>query len=220
MLMPNQFKLNNKIKKSHTLMIGSLLIFVGFFSLFSNYFAKMREEVYSDMKIAMMDIPEGVEVVSNSEVVENIVSSNTSQNNNTYVIDYSKYLGVLEIPNIGLKRGFYNFDSKYNNVQYNVTMVEGSTMPDVVNGNLILMAHSGDAYISFFAYLWRVNVGDMAYITYLGKKYKFQFVDIYEVPKIGVVKVRRNLDRTCLTLITCTKNNDSTQSIYVAELIE
>ena len=30
-------------------------------------------------------------------------------------------------------------------------------MPDVENGNLILMAHSGDAYISFFAYLYIVK---------------------------------------------------------------
>ena len=31
-------------------------------------------------------------------------------------IDYSKYVGVLEIPKIGLKRGFYNTDSKYNSI--------------------------------------------------------------------------------------------------------
>ena len=221
MRMPSQFKLNNRIKKSHTLMLGSFLIFVGFFSLFSNYFAKMREEVYSEMKIAMMDYPvDEINVSSNDQVVENIISSDTPhENNKTYVIDYSKYLGVLEIPKIGLKRGFYNFDSRYNNVQYNVTMVEGSTMPDYTNGNLILMAHSGDAYISFFAYLWKLNVGDTAYVSYLGKKYQFQITDIYDVPKIGVVKIRRNMDRTCLTLITCTKNNDTAQTIYVAELV-
>ena len=221
MRMPSQFKLNNRIKKSHTLMLGSFLIFVGFFSLFSNYFAKMREEVYSEMKIAMMDYPvDEINVSSNDQVVENIISSDTPhENNKTYVIDYSKYLGVLEIPKIGLKRGFYNFGSRYNNVQYNVTMVEGSTMPDYTNGNLILMAHSGDAYISFFAYLWKLNVGDTAYVSYLGKKYQFQITDIYDVPKIGVVKIRRNMDRTCLTLITCTKNNDTAQTIYVAELV-
>lgn len=221
MRMPSQFKLNNRIKKSHTLMLGSFLIFVGFFSLFSNYFAKMREEVYSEMKIAMMDYPvDEINVSSNNQVVENVISSDSPhENNKTYVIDYSKYLGVLEIPKIGLKRGFYNFDSRYNNVQYNVTMVEGSTMPDYPNGNLILMAHSGDAYISFFAYLWKLNVGDTAYVSYLGKKYQFQITDIYDVPKIGVVKIRRNMDRTCLTLITCTKDNDTAQTIYVAELV-
>ena len=39
-------------------------------------------------------------------------------------IDYSKYVGVLEIPKIGLKRGFYNTDSKYNSIEYNVPPVQ------------------------------------------------------------------------------------------------
>ena len=184
----NQLKVNNKIKKSHVLVIGSFLVFVGVFSLFSNYFLKMRDEVFSDMRIAMMDtdvVDNHVEEqVEDAPVAEAVVSQSTSGENTSYVIDYSKYLGVLEIPKIGLKRGFYNVGSKYNNIKYNVTMVEGSTLPDVPNGNLILMAHSGDAYISYFAYLYRLNVGDMVYVTYAGVKYNFQIVNIYEVEKM------------------------------------
>lgn len=164
-------------------------------------------------------IPETVnneELIEDVPIVENVDSTEDTGN---YVVDYSKYLGVLEIPKIGLKRGFYNVDSRYNNIQYNVTMVGGSTLPDVENGNLILMAHSGDAYISYFAYLFRLEVGDMAYVTYLGRRYEYQLVDIYEVPKTGVVSLRRNYDRTCLTMITCTKDNDYAQTVYVAELI-
>lgn len=219
----NQSKLNNRIKKSHTLLIGSLLIFVGIISLSWNYLIKMKDEVYSDMKISMMDkqptIPDiKTEKIEDTPVVDNLVgdSSDKKQEN---VIDYSKYLGVLEIPKISLKRGFYNIDSKYNNIQYNVTMVAGSTLPDVVNGNLILMAHSGDAYISYFAYLYKLNVGDYAYVTYNGIKYKYQIVNIYEVPKNGVVRIQRNYSKTSLTMITCTKNNDSTQTVYISELV-
>ena len=186
----------------------------------------MRDEVYSDMKIAMMDdVPvvtpsqediSAESTISNVPVVENVVATNHDTN---YVVDYTKYLGVLEIPKIGLKRGFYNVGSKYNNIQYNVAMVEGSTLPDVVNGNLILMAHSGDAYISYFANLYRLNVGDSAYVTYAGRKYVYQIVNIYEVPKNGIVMIRRNMDRTSMTMITCTKDNDYTQTVYISELI-
>ena len=98
-------------------------------------------------------------------------------------------------------------------------MVGGSTLPDVVNGNLILMAHSGDAYISYFAYLYRLNIGDYAYVTYNGNKYQYQIVNIYEVPKNGIVKIQRNYNKTSLTMITCTKNNDYTQTVYIAELV-
>lgn len=219
----NQLKVNNKIKKSHVLVIGSFLVFVGVFSLFSNYFLKMRDEVFSDMRIAMMDtdvVDNHVEEqVEDAPVAEAVVSQSTSGENTSYVIDYSKYLGVLEIPKIGLKRGFYNVGSKYNNIKYNVTMVEGSTLPDVPNGNLILMAHSGDAYISYFAYLYRLNVGDMVYVTYAGVKYNFQIVNIYEVEKNGAVVIRRDYNKTSLTMITCTKNNDATQTVYISELI-
>lgn len=230
MQMQNQQTVIKKIKRSHLLLIGSLLVFIGVFSLFGNYLLKMKSEVFSDMniEISMSSIEE--EITANDVVIKDvpIVDSLPVQptptipdaNINTETpINYDKYLGVLEIPKIGLKRGFYNIDSKYNNIQYNVTMVNGSTLPDVVNGNLILMAHSGDAYISFFAYLYRLNIGDYAYVTYGGNKYKYQIVNIYEVEKNGVVRITRNYERTCLTMITCTKDNDNTQTVYIAELV-
>lgn len=219
MRMLNLFKLNNKIKKSHVLLIGSLFVFVGAIALSWNYLSQMKRDIYEDMKIAMMDPEEPQdkeEVVEDVPIVEKV---DKKEDNNNYVIDYSKYLAVLEIPKIGLKRGFYNTDSKYNNIQYNVTMIGGSTLPDVQNGNLILMAHSGDAYISYFAYLWMLGGGDHAYVTYNGRKYDYQVVNIYNVEKNGVAVIRRNLDRTTLTLITCTKDNDSSQTIYILELV-
>lgn len=222
MQMLNQLMQDNKFKKSHSLLIGSLLIFIGIVSLSWNYLLKIKDEVYSDMKIAMMDTSGDDTKVTNNYISDTPVADNVSDDSKgkeNYVIDYSKYLGVLEIPKIGLKRGFYNIGSRYNNIQYNVTMVEGSSLPDVVNGNLILMAHSGDAYISYFAYLYRLNVGDYAYVTYNGYKYKYQIVNIYEVPKTGLVRIQRNYDRTSLTMITCTKDNDSTQTVYISELV-
>ncbi len=223
MQMRNQLKINNKIKKSHTLLIGSLLIFMGVIALTWNYLEKMKDEVYSEMKIAMMDkdIPQNIsdnDVIDTAPVADN-VNKGKAKKEKYYEIDYSKYTGVLEIPKIGLKRGFYNVGNRYNSIEYNVTMVSGSNLPDVVNGNLILMAHSGDAYISYFAYLYRLNIGDMAYVTYKGRKYQYKIVNLYEVPKNGIVTIKRNKSRTTLTMITCTKNNDHTQTIYISELV-
>jgi LPXTG-site transpeptidase (sortase) family protein len=214
--MQNLFKLNNKIKKSHILIIGSFFIFIGIIALSWNYLLEMRRDIYETMRIAMMDDSKEEEVIEDVPIVENV---DIKENNNNYIVDYSKYLGVLEIPKIGLKRGFYNTDSKYNNIEYNVTMIGGSQLPDVENGNLILMAHSGYAYISYFAYLWMLGVGDHAYVTYNGRKYDYQIVNIYNVEKNGVAVIRRNLDRTTLTLITCTKDNDFSQTIYILELV-
>lgn len=221
MRMQNLLKVNNnKIRKSHILLIGSFLIFVGIISLLWNQIITLRDEIYSDMRIEMMDDNEAVDdttnTIENVPIVENV---DNHDNTNSYVVDYSKYLAVLEIPKIGLKRGFYDVGSKYNNIQYNVTMLQGSTLPDVVNGNLILIAHSGDAYISYFAYLYRLNIGDIIYITYAGRRYEYQLVDVYEVEKNGVVSIRRNKERTTLTMVTCTRNNDYTQTVYISELV-
>ena len=214
----NNNKNNNKLKKSHILLIGSLLIFCGVFSLSWNYLVKMRDAIYSEMKIAMMD-----DVPLNTNESHPTTSENGNVNNTQepeyHEIDFSKYLGVLEIPKIGLKRGFYNVGSRYNNISYNVAMADGSDLPDVINGNLILMAHSGDSYISYFAYLYKLTIGDMTYITYAGNKYTYQITNIYEVEKNGVVKLIRNHDKTTLTLITCTKDNDYTQTVYIAERV-
>ena len=140
------------------------------------------------------------------------------KNKTTYKIDYSKYLGVLRIPKIGLKRGFYGANNKYNNIEHNVTLLKGSDLPDVTNGNLILIAHSGDAYISFFRYLYKLNKGDFAYVDYNGVEYKYKIINIYKERKTGIVTVKRNYNKTTLTLITCTKDSDKTQTIYIAEL--
>ncbi len=225
MQIQKQQKTNNRLKKSQTLLVGSFLVFIGIISLSWEYLVRMRNELFSEMNISMMDVnyPKIISEANNSvtsQLIDTPVVPNvTEETPINYQIDYSKYTGVLEIPKIGLKRGFYNVGSKYNDIKYNVTVVEGSTMPDVVNGNLILMAHSGDAYISYFAYLYRLNVGDDIYITYNGTKYHYQIVNIYNVEKNGAVHIIRNYERTSLTMITCTKDNDHSQTVYISELV-
>ena len=222
MQMLNLSKIIRKLKKSHSLLIGSLLIFIGFIALTWNYLLEMKEEVYSDMKISMMNI-------SNKDEVKLDVDLQNIINNTNIVIeqpvapvqqiDYSQYYGVIEIPRIELKRGFYNTDSKYNTIEKNVAMVEGSTMPNVDKGNLMLMAHSGDSYISYFAYLYVLDKGDNVFITYDGVKYQYKIVDIYYVEKNGLVLIKRDVEKTALTLITCTKDDDTSQTVYIAELV-
>lgn len=217
------------------MLFGSFLVFVGIAVLSWNHLLTMKESVYSDMMLLISDsiFVSHDEVVENIPVVEELPSDDSVnqqivgqpsvqppvQKPNPPAINYDKYLGVLEIPRIGLKRGFYGIESQYNNIEQNVTMVYGSKLPDVDKGNLILMAHSGDAYISFFAYLYRLNVGNDIYVTYNRVKYHYKLVNIYDVEKDGTVSIMRNYDKTTLTLITCTKNDETKQTVYIAELV-
>lgn len=179
----------------------------------------MKDEIFSDMKISMMDVIPSVEPTKTTEPAPAGVVSETPSETN-YTIDYSKYLGVLEIPKIRLKRGFYGVGNRYNNIKYNVTVVEGADMPDVQYGNLILMAHSGDSYISYFAYLYKLSIGDDCYVTYNGVNYHYKIVDIYEVTKNGVVSIKRDRGKNTLTMITCTKDSDTLQTVYIAEYVD
>ena len=213
-MLNQQNKNKRKVKKSQILLLGSLLIFLGEIALSYNFIKELKEDIFEDMK-QLIEVKEN-DTDSNLKV-ETQTETNNSNANRT--VNYDKYLGVLEIPKIGLKKGFYNVDSRYNSIQYNVTVIQGSTMPDVNGGNLMLMAHSGDAYISFFRYLYKLNVGDTAYVTYGGRKYQYNIVNIYNVDKTGTVTIERNFDVTTLTLITCTYNDDTKQTVYIAELV-
>ena len=217
MLKQKKFQNKIKLKKSQICLFGSLLVIIGISILLFNHVKELKEQLFSDMQLKI-DNNISDEIVEDIPEVEEKKETQPEPQEEKK-IDYTKYLGVLEIPKIGLKRGFYGFDSRYNNIERNVTLVGGSTMPDVVNGNLILMAHSGSAYVSFFAYLYRLNVGDMAYVTYNGIKYKYQIVNIYNIPKTGQATITRNMDRSCMTLITCTKDSETEQTIYVLEQV-
>lgn len=222
----NQEKLKNKLllKKSQILLLGSLLVFLGLVLLSWNYFVTLKDEVYSDMRV---EIVMGEEEEEKQNIVTVPVARNLNTDTNVVeeipqleeVIDYSKYVGVLEIPKIGLKRGFYDYGYRYNDIQYNVAVVKGSTFPDVDKGNLILMAHSGNAYISYFRYLYKLEIGDKAYVTYKGIKYSYTLLNKYDVPKVGQVTIIRNYDKTTMTFITCTHNSDYYQTVYVLEQV-
>ena len=46
-----------------------------------------------------------------------------------------------------------------------------------------------------------------------------KYFNVYDVVKNGKVKIVRSYDKTTLTLITCTRNNDKAQTVYILELV-
>ena len=129
----------------------------------------------------------------------------------------SNYIGTLEISKIGLKKGFVSPSSKYNSIEYNVTILKGFDYPDVKNGNFILVSHSGTGPQSYFKNLYKLKVGDKAVVTYNKKKYTYKIVNIYYQKKQGYVTIYRDTSKDTLTLITCTKDNKKSQTVYIAE---
>ena len=130
-----------------------------------------------------------------------------------------EYLGILEIKKIKLRKGFYKLNSNLNNVDKNIMIVSSSNMPDVNKGNLIFASHSGNSSVSYFRYLDKLDMEDIASIYYLGKKYDYKLINYYDVDKNGSVQIIKNNDINTLTLITCKKNTDK-QTVFIFELIK
>jgi LPXTG-site transpeptidase (sortase) family protein len=125
---------------------------------------------------------------------------------------------VVEVENVGIKKGIYPLSSPYNNIKYNVQLMQTSTMQDCKNGNVILAAHNGNSSVSYFDNLKNSKVGDAVNLYYHGIKYIYKLVNIYDVPKNGTVEIKRDSTKSCVTLITCKSKDKSKQVVYIGEL--
>lgn len=198
-----------------TISIGIIFVFMGIAFLSYNFISERRDLVFSNFNLGLSE-----EVIS-SDFLDNELKVNTTDAVSSEVDeDYEYYIAKLEIPKINLVRGFYDKDSSLNNVNWNIKVLKESTYPGVDKGNLILAGHSGNYSNSYFANLYKLDIDDEAYIYYQNKKYVYKIVDIYNDDKDGNVKIKRNPNKTVLTLITCTKDDEEHQTIYILELVD
>ena len=196
---------------------GVILLVSGTSVLLSDYVKDKRDVVFSEMNLASSELnKDTLEQIDNNDTEEEKVIDKKEEKKEQY---YEEYIGVLEISKINFYKGFYNKNSGLNNVDYNLYVLPESSYPDVVNGNLMIAGHSGNYNNSYFANLYKLNVGDTAKVTYKGKKYTYKITDIYYEKKTGTVRILRDKNKTTLTLITCTKDDEAHQTIYIAELI-
>ena len=114
-----------------------------------------------------------------------------------------EYLGILKIPKINLKQGFYSINSKNNNINKAVTILKESTFPSP-NGSIIyLIAHSGNGYYAFFKDLDKLSINDIITLDINNNTYQYVVNDIYDMPKNGKITVNHNIHENYLVLSTC-----------------
>lgn len=203
---------NKRISPSETAFIGAIITLIGGFFISYNYIESQKIMAYDYMANAFYD---GNQVT----VAENKNNQTEEKKEGLSGEITNDYIGYLNIPKINLTKGFLDNRSSENDVEKNILVVEGSNYPDVDKGNFILAGHSGTGWKAFFNDLYKLSAGDTAKITYKDKTYTYQITNIYKQPKTGKLAIYRNYDKTTLTLITCTNNDSTTQTIYIAELI-
>ena len=174
----------------------------------NDYIKEKRDVVFSEMNLVLSSInTDSVDAPPTEEVI------------NEEEVDYESYLGIIDISKIGLYKGFYDKESSLNNVKFNLYVLPVSDYPDVKNGNLVVAGHSGNYNNSYFANLYKLDVNDEVTIHYNNKDYIYKIDNIYNEEKTGTVRIYRKRNETTLTLITCTKDDDYHQTIYIAYLI-
>lgn len=201
-----------KNRKKTTCGIIIILLSLGFFLFiqYRNYSIRKIEEKKVE-EFLNKEIPTEEESLQQVEIKEDSSSSSES---------LYDYIAVLEVPSINLKRGLVDYNSKYNNVKYNIQIINEIGLPIVESGNLILAAHNGTSSVSFFNNLYKIETGDVINLYYKGYKYIYMYSNNYEVNKDGTVEIYRDRNKTTITLITCDKNKDDKQLVFVGYLVD
>lgn len=159
---------------------------------------------------------------SNNDLVRNYYDT-LSINNDEPVISKvnntkkEEYLGILRIPKISLVEGFYNINSKNNNIGKSVMILKESVMPNIDGSIIYLVAHSGTGYLAYFKNLDKLNIDDIIYLDIDNLSYEYVINDIYEVDRNGLININHNINDNYLILSTCS-NNDK-QLIISSKLI-
>jgi len=155
------------------------------------------------------------EAESNIQLIEvnNVLES---KNNTTTKVIVNQPLLELEIKKINLIRPIYDIQSSENIIDRNVTIMKESEMPNTENGNLILGAHSGIGSIAYFNDLNKLKVDDEIKIKHNNISYVYKIANIYEDLKDGRITIRRDYNKTTLTLFTCNPTNKSQYLIVIA----
>ena len=214
---------------------GILLIMIGIGFLLSDYVYDKREKTFSRVNVELNDLltadnelkrleeekikqeeerKRQEEAERESEAASNQVEEEVKVEDNN---QYETFAGVLEIPKINFSKGFYRKGSELNNVKFNLKILDISSYPDEERGNVVIIGHSGNYSNSYFGNLYLLGLNDTASIQYQGKTYRYRIVNIYTDLKDGTVTIYRDETKNCLTLITCTKDDETTQTIYILE---
>lgn len=193
--------------------IGYIFVIIGFCII-------VIDLIYNHILNYMVNNEINEYIVSSTNI--NVINTNESEKSqgksDKVIVDEKETFLVLEIPSIKLKKNIYNFDSKYNDVKYNVEILDASSTPDILNGNVILASHNGNSKVSYFNQLYKIDIDDEIIIYYDGYKYIYKLDKIYDIDKNGIAQIYRDKHRSTITLITCKKKVKDKQEVYIGYL--
>ena len=210
----------NKFKSEEAiLLVGAFLLLIAFILFHYEKILEINNEIKNEIQFNIYQEQTKIDDSISINIDVEYTNTDNEEVNNINDIIKNNYIAFLQIDKINLKQGLMPKTSPYNDVNYHVEIIDISDFPDIINGNFILAAHSGTSNIAYFKNLYKLIKGDQAIIIYNGKKYIYEIINIYNQVKKGSLNIYRDINKTTLTLITCTKDDKNSQTIYIAELI-
>lgn len=198
----------NKSNKS-LVILGSLFLISGLSLIFLTIYTGFKTKTDEEIALDNFYIEEQQEEITDNTTTEEVVEEKKETSIN--------YIAVLKIPKINFKRGLVDKDSKYNNIKYNIMIHKESDAPDKEGGNVILVAHSGTAGVSYFRNVDKLSLNDEIYLDYNNKTYSYKITNIYDIEKTGIAPIRKETTKSTITLITC-RHNTNKQIVVIAEI--
>ena len=201
----------SKLSNRTIVIIAFIAIIGGLLIISADYLKGKKDRAYQKVSISLYN-----EKNNHDNTPQNI--EETEEEPYVPTPNPNGYLGIITIDKINLQHGFFDKNNEHNNVSENLTFLSPSNYPDEKNGNVILVAHSGVTRIAYFKNLYQLKVGDIAKVEYNGHLYTYKIDNIYNETKDGNVTIYRDTNKQTLTMITCTKNDNTKQTIYIAYL--
>ena len=198
----------NKSNKS-LVILGSLFLISGLSLIFLTIYTGFKTKTDEEIALDNFYIEEQPEEITDNTTTKEVVEEKKETSIN--------YIAVLRIPKINFKRGLVDKDSKYNNIKYNIMIHKESDAPDKEGGNVILVAHSGTAGVSYFRNVDKLSLDDEIYLDYNSQTYSYKITNIYDIEKTGIAPIRKETTKSTITLITC-RHNTNKQIVVIAEI--
>lgn len=181
-----------KIKVNLTKMIGFSLLLIGIifnlYCILNSYIQKTLDDDNIESYIKNYN--------NKGNQVNNTKLEKSNSNFKT------KYVAILNIPKINLKKGLVMVTKNFKSINYSISIDKNSKFPNE-QGNFILYAHAGNSKISYFKNLDKLESNDEALVYYLDKIYSYKVIKKYEIEKTGYFSLNEQYSSHNLILITC-----------------
>lgn len=131
------------------------------------------------------------------------------ENNGSF--NKSNYYGFLIIPSLNMTYGFYDTQSKLNDVNKSVALIDSN-----IENTYILAAHSGMGNLAYFNDLKYLRKKDKIYLKFENKTLEYEVVNIRSNIKNGKIRIKNKENQLILT--TCDQIKKGNQLIIEANL--